>query len=351
MKLIYTENYGKLKSKDNTSYTCNPIIEIHNFDKNILPNLFADEYFDIDENTVGAKINLNYGFFESLSDKNKEILETIFNFSKLLFKTEYIDRKIWSPFLLTSGVVIPSKTKSLCFYEYNIIKEFPSFDFNKAEQLRNYYNSEKLVNDCMSENQYSLYKNFYLKMLSYNQKKLVMKEKYSNFKLSETYDFGRESYSFLDNFTQLFSISYEMDISSESDLFYSILDCIFLSDYNFHIKKCERKDCSKVFITTNLRTRYCERKYNGFNCSEILSKERKRAYEDDQLIKLERKVNNFIYAYRNYATPSLIEEREKLKTRYITEKRDKKNAYKDGKISKQELINWFKNFHSDNKIR
>ena len=120
----------------------------------------------------------------------------------------------------------------------------------------------------------------------------------------------------------IMNIEYKFQFQNVLDLLYTFLDCIFSSDYDYKIKKCN--NCSNFFITLNNKNNNCP------NCSKQIKKLQKRNYENKDIVKLERKVNQLFYA------PNRLNEKDN----YYKQKKQLKLDLKYNKITEEDYITW-----------
>jgi len=351
MKLIYTELYGinnNLKDSKKIKGNCIPTLEIHytESEKHILPSLKAEiiENEDIDLNI--AYLNFSYGLFASLSENTINKLESMLNFSKKInHGSEYLNKDMWKPFLFTSSITLSPIKKSInsniSTFDGNKNKHkgtkaiFKSFYKDKDQLfIEKYYSASETIFD---NNAYIIQNNLYKKLI--NNFFITGKKEKENKNLKRKYKM-----SFADNinisiinimrngfFNGAVNIDYEIQFKTELELLYSFLDCIFSSEYKFHIKKCVK--CKKFFITLKTDTKYCP------ICKDIVVKSQKTIFDNPKIRKLERKINSLYTA--NYVNAT---ERKKFYE-------DKQNAKAQFFNNEEGLKNWYLSHYKTEKAR
>ena len=123
-------------------------------------------------------------------------------------------------------------------------------------------------------------------------------------------------------FGGIMNIDYSFEFRNENDLLYMFLECIFQSEYNYKIKQC--KKCNDFYITLDIKTKHCP------NCLPTIKKLQKQNYENKDIVKTERRVNQLFYA------PNRLNEKEL----YLKSKKSKKEELVNGKITEEEYIKW-----------
>lgn len=125
-------------------------------------------------------------------------------------------------------------------------------------------------------------------------------------------------------FGGIMNIDFTFDFKNEIELLYSFLECIFQSDYNYKIKRCNNKECLNFYITLDTKTKHCP------HCLPTIKKLRKREYENRELVKIERRINQLFYA------PNRLNEKDA----YYKKKQQKKKDLVNGIITESEYTDW-----------
>lgn len=319
MKLIYTEIYG---ADEKTSISIPTLkVILANKNDNSLPNLKKKKIQE-DDGFYFVNLSFDEGLFDCFSEIVKYKLQSLLSFYNKLFGYEYINRDIWKPFLFTSNVKLLPIKKTI---NSNITNSNNSNKFVKDSrqiQVEQYYHNKNLPFD---NNIASLQFELYNKM----KNELITNNIYNTDKLRLRYKIRVPNNNYLDVIDIMsagywggaISISYEIDFTNELDLLYTFLDCLFSSEYNYKIKQCNK--CDKFFITLKSDHLHCP------TCLRIHTKERKQKHENQNIIKLERKINSL------YNSPyTSKEDRQK----YLYEKMRKKIEYED---DEEKLKNWY----------
>jgi len=386
MHLIFSERFGKRTDKESEEYICSPMLMLNNINDDLFK---TNKYIcsnNLGENKKDAGIvDISHYFFNLLDNYALKKLNALFEFSKLMTRSDYIDKKVWNAFLITSGIELPAKKQRIETHDFSIRDEITKNKFNirDSKRIKEFYNSPysrtqyNLFEDKKEKIfaiQKRLYNKIYLEVLKdYFSKsnKIKYKKKYYNvifpyfiaptkskykstplFHINSNQTEKKKVFVDIKNFTPLISINHEITVNNQTELLFGVLDCLFSSEYNYCLKKCELEDCQEYFITTNLNSKYCDRgslKYQ--TCKDISTAHRKKAYEDDDLVHIERKINNLMYNYRNRTRIDLKErkELENRKNKYLKDKKMKKINYRENEISKEELYTWFNNLYKNTK--
>lgn len=332
MKLIYSEIYG-VKNK-NQGY-CLPIIELHytTKEKELVPKLTNVDIEKIDDmDLYVAYIPFFVSFFKDLKKESIDKLNTLLSFVDKKDHDEYISKKIWYPFLFTSNIQLNQIRKSYITY----LNETKNSRSNKP--LYKKYNTK-------SKEQLEVERYFRSRVSTHNEKIAIYQKniynellnKFSkhapNFKKSYPIEAPRiKDLPILSIMKQgvyggIMNINHEFEFNNELDLLYTFLDCIFSSDYNYKVKKC--KECKNFFITLNDKIKHCP------NCFPTFKKLQKQKYENDEIVKIERRVYQLVNA------PN----RRNEKKEYLNTKLQKKKDLIDGIITENEYIVWLKSHY------
>lgn len=316
MKLIYTEIYGTNENKSIAIPTLKIILD--NDEENILPSI--SKKIIQDDGFSFANIPFDEAF-DCFKKSTKYKLESLLSFYNKMFGYQYIDKSIWKPFLFTTNIKLLPIKKTI---NSNITNSTNSRFIKDDRQLKveQYYKNQNLsLDDSIASLQFDLY--------SQMENKLITNKIENTDKLRLRYKIRVPKNDYLDIVDIMnagywggaITISYQIDFTDELDLLYTFLDCIFNSEYNYKIKKC--KKCEKFFITLKSDHLHCP------TCLRIQNKERKQKYENQNIIRLERKINSL---YNSDYTSK--EDRQK----YLYEKMLKKIEYED---DEEKLKNWY----------
>lgn len=326
MQLIYSELYGV--NKDNIGY-CMPSVEFsYYYDE--LPQIPKSKYA-ITENEDGLYVTyipFFDTFFDGLSDTIIGKLQSMLDFAYKYNGKKYIDKNIWKAIIFTANIKCNQIQKVVNTHLEKKIDEnhrnklYRKYYRKREDQniVENYYNNaNKTYDENIATMQIKIYNSL---VPSFNNiYKQSFKQKY-NIKVLMKHDLLVASLMRYGLFGGIMNIDYTFEFQKELDLVYTFLDCIFSSDYDYKIKKCN--NCSNFFITLNNKNNNCP------NCSEQIKKLQKRNYENKEIVKLERRVNQLFYA------PNRLNE----KANYFKQKRELKLALKDKKITEKDYINW-----------
>lgn len=332
MKLIYRELYTLNKNKP----VCIPSVAlVYSKDDNTLPMLEKENIFDDEYNTSYLSFSDVFKIFSSPALKK---LQSIFDFGTcLLSNSDYINKDIWKQFLFTSNVNLAPIKKSI--KSYNIFRKKSENDRTKSNyqiKVNRYYSNLKLnYSSKIKDMQLSLRNEIEEKLLNGKSIDLLLKHKYKINILKDEY-----SNAFLDitstgrNNGEMV-IEYEIESFNELELLYTFLDCIFSSEYNYSIKKCDK--CKFFYIISKTDNNYC------FKCKTIINNNRSKAFRDKEIYILENRLNSLYYnkKYKNN------EEKLKVLEQY---KKLKKKARKKFKADEIGMKNWFISQHEEKKV-
>lgn len=328
MELIYSEIYGL--NLENNGY-CIPTLEFYytEEERNLLPkSKYIIEEKESDTNLYTAYIPFFDTFFDGLKETTISKLNSILEFANKSNSVDYISREIWLPFLYTSNIEINNIKKNYNTHLLPIQNDkekrplYKKYNAKSKEQkeVEHYYRSKVAVyNNDIANMQYKIYINL-TKHFS-NNIKPTLKEKYISKKAREK-DLPILSIMKQGVYGGVMNIDYKFKFHNELELLYSFLDSIFSSDYNYKIKKC--KQCHNFYITLNTNSKHCH------YCLPTIKKLQKQNYENKELIKIERRINQLFYA------PNRLNEKEK----YLKKKQQKKKDLLNGKITETEYVNW-----------
>lgn len=339
MKLTYCEIYGK--DNENKGY-CLPILELYYTyeERDLIPkSKYLIEEKEDDSNLYTAYIPFFSTFFDGLKEETLSKLQSIFDFSIKYNNTNYISREIWKPFLFTSNISIKNIKKN-----YNTHLEEVE-NPNSKKPLYKKYNRK-------SNNQLEIEKYYKSKVLKYNKdianiQVKIYKELAKHFSnsikpsLKQTYIIQKareKDLSILSIMKQgvyggIMNIDYSFEFKNELELLYNFLECIFQSDYNYKIKRCNNKECQNFYITLDTKTKHCP------HCLPTIKKFKKIEYENKKIVKIERRVNQLFYA------PNRLKEKDD----YFKEKRIKKKELVNGVITEKEYVDWLKSHYRTTK--
>lgn len=328
MEMIYSELYAV--NKKTNEYYCSPLLEItyisNDVDKAPKTNNGILEKYE-DEDLYTLNISFFDTFFDGLSDNTIYRLDSILDFANKYNNHNYISKEIWKPFLYTSNIQCNQIQKVINTH----LKEITN-DSAKNKLYKNY--NAKDDNQKIVEQYYKNNKNEYNKSIATLQsniyKKLSNEEFYNKISFAQKYKIKPTNKSNLTALSLMrrglfggyMNIDYKFQFNNELELLYTFLDCIFSSDYNYKIKKC--KNCNNYFITMDTRTKHCS------HCTQEIIKYQKQNYEDNDIVKIERRVSRLFYA----------ENRLNETDKFIKDKNQMKKDLTDNKITELEYKNW-----------
>ena len=328
MELVYSEIYAK--DLNNDGY-CLPLIEFHYKyeQRELLPSSkYLIEEHEEDSESYTAYIPFFSTFFDGLKIETLSKLKSIFDFSYKFNSSDYISKNIWKPFLFTSNIEIKNIKKVYNTHLEQVLnpnskrplyKKYNKKSINQLEVER-YYKSKILnYNQDISNIQTDIYRK--LSTHFANNIKPILKSNYITQKARDK-DLHIISIMKQGLFGGIMNIDYSFEFQNENDLLYMFLDCIFQSEYNYKIKQC--KKCESFYITLDTKTKHCP------NCLPIIKKLQKQNYENKDIVKIERKVNQLFYA------PNRLNEKDL----YFKTKKSKKEDLVNGIITEEEYIKW-----------
>ena len=186
--------------------------------------------------------------FKALSNEAKELLDTIYEYSKK-FNSGSIDNRVWLSYLATSKIILPP-----------IREQFITNDTYEDIEIKIGRNGKsmniELFKDEFLENQ----------LIKIKSKPLFPRHKIDDIKLSLQLD---------DNF---YVISKKIVYSNTGiELLLSFMNCLFSTRRKFYIKKCDL--CDKYYVANKSDNHYCGRtkvyENEELTCSEIVAKMQK----------------------------------------------------------------------------
>lgn len=328
MKLIYSEIYAK--DLNNNGY-CTPLLEFHYSyeERNKLPySKYTIEEHEEDSDLYTAYIPFFNTFFDGLKIETLSKLKSILDFSYKFDGSDYISKNIWKPFLFTSNIEIKNIKKIYNTHLEQVLNPnskrplYRKYNKKSANQLEveKYYKSKVLnYNQDISNIQTDIYRK--LSTHFTNNIKPTLKSNYITKKARDK-DLHILSIMKQGLFGGIMNIDYSFEFQNENDLLYMFLECIFQSEYNYKIKQCNK--CNNFYITLNTKTKHCP------NCLPTIRKLQKQNYENKDIVKIERKVNQLFYA------PNRLNEKDL----YLKSKKAKKEDLVNSKISEEEYIKW-----------
>lgn len=330
MKLTYSEKYGE--NTEGNGY-CLPTLELYYTyeERNLIPkSKYLIEEKEDDSNLYAAYIPFFSTFFDGLKEETVSKLQSLFDFTIKYNGNNYISREVWKPFLFTSNISIGNIKKTFNTHLEKV--ENPNFKkplyrkYNRknANQLKveKYYRSRvEKYNQDIGAIQSDIYKelaNHFSNSIKPSLKQNYLTQRARNEELYRLSIMRQGVYGGIMN------IDYSFDFKNELELLYSFLDCLFQSDYNYKIKRCNNKECLNFYITLDTRTKHCP------HCLPTIKKLQKKEYENNDTVKIERRVNQLFYA------PNRLKEKDT----YYKEKRQKKKDLVNGIITENEYIDW-----------
>lgn len=272
------------------------------------PIIYIDEKDTPSKNEQIAQFNF-YSFFNDLP---KDILKTMFNELDIIYNysikitLNYINKESWLRYQISKSIKIPFMNKK---YSSSISSQ-----------------SEK------SENITAIY--------SHNSRKKELEFTNEDF-LSQ-----KNTLNLFENMSKKGSAKYIIALHREAicnnaiELLYAFLECIFTSNNNYCIKKCEY--CTKYYVATKTDNQYCKRN-NSINnkivsCSKVVSTIQK-SYEYKKLIEIDKNFVNSLSNDYKYSQTYIDDYND-------SKKEIKKNCFK--KTDLTELKDFIKNYKSNN---
>lgn len=335
MKLTYSEIYGK-DTKGN-GY-CLPTLELYYTyeERKLIPkSKYLIEEKEEDSNLYTAYIPFFSTFFDGLKEETISKLKSIFDFTKKYNRKDYISKEIWKPFLFTSNIAIGNIQKTYNTHLEKVEKPnsrrplYKKYNRKSANQLEveKYYKSRvSKYNQEIGTIQRSIYNELTNHFL--NNVKPSLKQ---NYIIQKTRDKDLPILSIMKQgvYGGIMNIEFTFDFRNELELLYSFLECIFQSDYNYKIKRCNNKECLNFYITLDTKTKHCP------YCLSTIKKLQKQKYENKDLVKIERRVYQLVNA------PN----RRNEKKEYLGTKRKKKKKLVNGIITEKEYIDWLLSYY------
>lgn len=330
MQLTYSEIYAK--DTEENGY-CLPILEFHYTDdeKNLIPkSKYLIEEKENDSNLYTAYIPFFNSFFDGLKEETISKLQSLFDFAIKYNGNNYINKEVWKPFLFTSNIKIGNILRTFNTHLEKVDDPsskrplYRKYNRKNANQLKveKYYRSRvEKYNQDIGAIQSDIYKE--LANLFSNSIKPSLKQNYIT-QRARNEELYRLSIMRQGVYGGIMNIDYSFDFKNELELLYSFLDCLFQSDYNYKIKRCNNKECLNFYITLDTRTKHCP------HCLPTIKKLQKKEYENNDIVKIERRVNQLFYA------PNRLKEKDT----YYKEKRQKKKDLVNGIITENEYIEW-----------
>lgn len=225
-------------------------------DKDLLPTIKFNN--NKDEYSVSK-------YFDTLSNNEMKELDNIFEYANKLNesnKYEIIDKDIW--------------------LKYKIYKNLTINTLNETIKKNNYKDDDKIISINYGNN--GKYKQLEFNDNTYNHDT-------KRNKLFTTYSDENPNY---DNMPLLFMHKAGY-YNTNKELLYIVLNCIFSSNQNFYIKKCNL--CKKYYLTNKINKNYCERPRIVFdkttNCLNSLNV----FHKSKEYIKVRRLKDNYLSKY------------------------------------------------------
>lgn len=324
MELIYSEMYGV--DKDNVGYYIPSLEFSYYYDEmeHIPKSIYA--ITENEESLYTTYIPFFDTFFDGLTDKTIGKIQSMLDFAYKYNQKNYIDKNIWKPIIYTTNIKCNQIQKVVNTHlekkiDKNNKHKLYRKHYSKREDqqiVESYYNNsnipyDKNISSLQTKIYNSLTPNFN------NIYKPSFKQQYTIKMPNEIIGLSLMRYGL---YGGIMNIEYKFQFQNELDLLYTFLDCIFSSDYDYKIKKCN--NCSNFFITLNNKNNNCP------NCSKQIKKLQKRNYENKDIVKLERKVNQLFYA------PNRLNEKDN----YYKQKKQLKLDLKYNKITEEDYITW-----------
>ena len=324
MELIYSEMYGV--DKDNIGYYVPSLEFSYYYDEmgQIPKSIYA--ITENEESLYTTYIPFFDTFFDGLTDNTIGKLQSMLDFANKYNQKNYIDKSTWKSIIFTTNIKCNQIQKVVNTHlekkiDKNNKHKLYRKHYSKREDqqiVENYYNNTDMPYD---KNISSLQTKIYNSLTpSFNNiYKPSFKQQYTLKMPNEIISLSLMRYGL---YGGIMNIDYKFQFNNELDLLYTFLDCIFSSDYDYKVKQC--KSCPNFFITLNNKNNNCP------DCSKQIKKLQKMNYENKDIVKLERKVNQLFYA------PNRLNEKEN----YYNQKRQLKLDLKDNKITEEDFKNW-----------
>lgn len=273
--------------------------------RNNMPSVFINsnsDYLDI-KNT--QELNL-IDFIDGFPDDSLSELDKLFKYAEN-FSLSYINRETWIKFQIAYKIKIPP-----------ISKEIKRTIIGSGEYRNNKYITAKYVENKKEKD------------LTFKKNDFFIKE--ANLNLFETLENNYSNYNI--------TIHKDAIFNDFKNLLYIFLECLFTSNINYYIKKCEY--CHYFYITNKSDNQYCKRINNingvAISCSKITASLQK-TYPYKQLMKLDKNFMNSIASNGNISE-QYIDNYKKLK------KEAKQQYFRDKNFNK--LENFIKNYKENN---
>ena len=324
MELIYSEMYGI--DKDNIGYYVPSLEFSYYYDEmgQVPKSIYA--ITENEESLYTTYIPFFDTFFDGLTDNTIGKLQSMLDFANKYNQKNYIDKSTWKSIIFTTNIKCNQIQKVVNTHlekkiDKNNKHKLYRKHYSKREDqqiVENYYNNTDMPYD---KNISSLQTKIYNSLTpSFNNiYKPSFKQQYTLKMPNEIISLSLMRYGL---YGGIMNIDYKFQFKNELDLLYTFLDCIFSSDYDYKVKQC--KSCPNFFITLNNKNNNCP------SCSKQIKKLQKMDYENKDIVKLERKVNQLFYA------PNRLNEKEN----YYNQKKQLKLDLKDNKITEEDFINW-----------
>lgn len=205
------------------------------------PQIYLDYKDDSKSNNL-SKLNF-LDFFDNVSNIHlliKELDKIMEYAEKLSF--DYINNKIWLKYQIAREISIPKIGKKTTKMIISINSKAKSKKIT-AQYIQNKKNKEFIYSDPTT-------------FLSSNPNLF-------------------EKQAINENSTFRTTTIKEANFKNYTELLYIFLECLFNSNVNYYIKKCEREHCKKYYIAIKPDTHYCKRttkiKNNLVPCANIIS--------------------------------------------------------------------------------
>lgn len=205
------------------------------------PQIYLGYMNDSKSNSLSKLTFLD--FFDNVLDIHLLIkeLDVIMEYANKL-NSDYINNKVWLKYQIAKELYIPKIGKKTSKMIVSINSEIK----NKSITLQ--YSSNK--------------KN---KEITYSKPETFLSSKPNLF----------ENQAVKGNSTFRTTIIKEANFEDYTELLYIFLECLFNSNVNYYIKKCEREHCQKYYIAIKPDTHYCKRtakiKNTMVPCANIIS--------------------------------------------------------------------------------
>ena len=242
MELIYSEMYGV--DKDNIGYYVPSLEFSYYYDEmgQIPKSIYA--ITENEESLYTTYIPFFDTFFDGLTDNTIGKLQSMLDFANKYNQKNYIDKSTWKSIIFTTNIKCNQTQKVVNTHlekkiDKNNKRKLYRKHYSKREDqqiVENYYNTNMPYDKNISSLQTKIYNS--LTPSFNNIYKPSFKQQYTLKMPNEIIGLSLMRYGL---YGGIMNIEYKFQFQNELDLLYTFLDCIFSSDYDYKIKKCNTK--------------------------------------------------------------------------------------------------------------